>query len=113
MSKFAQGRGVDPTPPETITINTSFLPPYATNALEWWEIVDTIWPAIVVVAKRVGESDDTIQFADRYRAKRDKMLAGFLDSIWSAAPDEHFIHSWPCWQHICDLCSEHYVLDEE
>lgn len=108
------GRLVDPTPPEAISpIFTIDLPDYARTAEEWWQIAERIWPAILVCAKRVGFDEVAIARMEEMRKHRDKALASRLDSLWLAAPDEYFIHTWPQWSRICDLCSERGVLEEE
>lgn len=105
----------DPTPitPRSAVINTDDLPEYAKTAEEWWQITDTIWPAILDIADRVGSDADDRQRLEVLRTNRDKGLAALFDSLWELAPDAGFIHTWPQWNRFCDLCSERYVLDPE
>jgi len=44
---------------------------------------------------------------DKLIAERNgPLVLAILNSIWSDAPDASYIHSWPRWGTLCDLCSE-------
>lgn len=45
-------------------------------------------------------------------ASKDHELAhGVLQHAWEAAPDKPYIHGWPSWGMLCDLCSEAWVFN--
>lgn len=50
---------------------------------------------------------------EKLRETRDPKMARMLNLCWLAAPDREYIHSWPSWGVLCDLCSEEWCLDPE
>lgn len=99
---------------------------------DWWAMLDAHWPNIIDIFSRCGAPLDEICWRDEpggeeifhedtlivtlEKSKRDRdheQMIHFLQLCWMAAPDKPYIHEWPSWGHLCDLCSEQWVFDPE
>ena len=98
---------------------------------EWWKLLDGQWANIIDIFQRCGAPLDSeawndasgeLVFHDRTllgtlehtKDERDhETMHNMLELCWSAAPDKPYIHQWPGWGHLCDLCSEFWVFEEE
>lgn len=103
---------------------------------DWWTLVDSHWQNILDIFSNVGAplerneeghwwADEVFEPATRHEktlistledAKEEadhKTLHDLLQKAWLAAPDERYIHSWPSWGILCDLCSEAWVFEPE
>jgi len=96
---------------------------------DWWNIVNKNWDNILNMAadqldmKYIAyeqPGDPNSKILDRtilqdmiYRkVKKDPNLARYFNAIWHLA-SEKYAYSKPGWGHLCDLCSEEYVLYDE
>lgn len=103
---------------------------------DWWETVEKEWEHILNIFGRVGApmgrnaadqwwSDGIgeaavwhpkclVQTLEDAKKDRDhKTLDTLFNLAWLAAPDQQYIHSWPGWSSLCDLCSERWVFYPE
>jgi hypothetical protein len=99
---------------------------------DWWTALDTHWANLLECFGRVGAplssrmwSDDLVSApvdhprtlaATLEQAKTDRdegTLIHYLNQVWICAPDKPYIHEWPSWHVLCDLCSEGWVFDPE
>ena len=100
----------------------------------WWDVLDTHWQNILDIFQNVGAPLQRDPSGRMYSdglgleptmhtktlihtledAKKDRdheTMHDFLQKAWSAAPDKPYIHKWPSWSALCDLCSEYWVFD--
>lgn len=99
---------------------------------DWWSVVDAQWSKIIgifqncnapldghvwrdeIFGEEVFHGKTLAVMLEEAKADRDHDALGhFLDLLWAAAPDKPYIHSWPGWGDLCDLCSERWVFDPE
>lgn len=97
---------------------------YPTTKDEYWQTVDKYWPQLLDILLRFlpnVNSDlnspnfgrKTAVIAEELRSNRNDEIVYLFDSAWASAPDDGRIHVIPCWNILCDLCSESYLLFEE
>jgi hypothetical protein len=103
---------------------------------DWWELLDKHWHNIKQCFELTGApmtlSEEGHWWADGFGkeiTRHEKPLIRVLDEAketrdheemvrqlnlcWIAAPDKPYIHEWPSWYVLCDLCSECWVFDPE
>ncbi len=99
---------------------------------DWWESLNENWNNILdifvncgapltetVFSDGIGKEaeihDKTLlrTLEDLRTEKNGLELSRWLNLCWIAAPDKPYIHSWPSWSAMCDLCSENWVFDEK
>ena len=92
---------------------------YPTNKHEWWEYLNTHWDDILDFAAQIGINlgcyiwydgtvmDHTvIEEMNRLKKEQDPKMLITMERIWAHAPDKKWIHSYPGFHYICNLCSE-------
>ena len=102
---------------------------------DWWILVNSHWQNILDIFANVGAPlgrdekdhwwpDEPFQLSVRHEqplikilmeakeTENHKILYFYFQKVWEAAPDERFIHGWPSWAILCDLCSEYWVFEE-
>lgn len=102
-----------------------------TNTNEWWELLDKHWSNILQCFENAGAPMSDTSWSDgvdkeptehefsflvtleKMKESRDVKMARMLNLCWLAAPDADYIHRWPSWGVLCDLCSEEWCLDPE
>jgi len=101
---------------------------------DWWCTLESNWSNILDIFDRVGAPMGRSEI-DRFwsdgmgkeptqheytliktlevalEEKDHETLKSFFEKAWMAAPDKPYIHSWPGWSALCDLCSEYWVFD--
>lgn len=106
------------------------------TADDWWKIVDDHWNDFLECFDLCGapmgstawnefktdgfgyemvEHELTLE-RTLWKAKEDRdhaTIHKLFNICWAAAPDKPYIHSWPSWGHLCDVCSEYPVAFEE
>lgn len=80
---------------------------------DWWSVIDFHLSNLQQTADRVyidppvaslrSSLAEAVQQRDHVKAH------DILEAIWTAAPDRPYIHRWPSWGVLCDLCSEYSV----
>src|SRR5271157_1219090 len=103
---------------------------------DWWILVDSHWQNILDIFYNIGAplerneagywwADEIFTEATRHektlirtleeakRSEDHETLHDLFQKAWMAEPDEKYIHSWPSWNILCDLCSEYWVFQPE
>ncbi len=99
---------------------------------DWWLALDTHWANILEIYQNCNAplegkfwretaygdeiNHDKSLLATLEDAKRDRdheIVHKYLNLLWAAAPDKPYIHEWPSWDVLCDLCSEVWVFNPE
>jgi hypothetical protein len=103
---------------------------------DWWAAVDSHWSNILDIFDRCGapmsrgpeglwwsdgiglepviHEKTMIRTLEDAKAEKDhETLHSFFEKAWMAAPDSSYIHGWPSWGMLCDLCSEYWVFQPE
>jgi hypothetical protein len=106
-----------------------------TTPAEWWDNLNEVWSDIIdifikcgapmtyeprgcIYSDGVGEpatlhEKPLLRVIESAREERNhEVLLHWLNLCWLAAPDKPYIHTWPSWYTLCDLCSECWVFDE-
>jgi hypothetical protein len=81
---------------------------------DWWTGFERIIPSMTTLQQLVWDeekwSESELRNIEKNHQQSDALLV--VNTIWVAAPDKAYIHTWPDWHNLCDLCSESWVFEE-
>lgn len=84
---------------------------------DWWRALEVHSENIQRCIELVYVKPDKFlpikkELVEAFEARDAEKAHGILVQTWNDAPDRPYIHGWPSWHILCDLCSESSVLYE-